>query len=48
MQRMPIKAILTYGKGITWAQDSAHKIVGVGVGFVIIRQGPTRALAKNI
>ena len=27
LQRMPIKAI------ITWAQDSAHKIVEMGVGF---------------
>ena len=34
---MPIKAILTEGTCITWAQALAHKMVGVGVDFVIIK-----------
>ena len=31
---------------IWWAQDLAHNMVELGVGFVIMRQGPTWAFAK--
>ena len=31
---------------IWWAQDLAHNMVEWGVGFVIMRQGPTWAFAK--